>query len=241
MGMLHLSSSGKIVARVMRDFKPTNNGWQVDAIEWIHDALNEMQLKGNYVPYCREICVKEYRAKIPCNVEYLIEVVHNGMRLPKSNATIPIEAAYAAFADLAKLDVSAERFQVNPDFLHFPFEHGTVLLYYWGFPIDGLGYPMVMDDALIQRAISWYILYMYLLRGGTHPTVNWKEAYQMWENERPRAKNRAKRVSFKDMEAYKERHLTMIPSLNAEIDYYTFMQYYEDGGSSEFSSQVNNT
>jgi len=244
MGKYHLASSGKVVARVMRDFKPTNNGWQVDAIEWIYDALNEMQLRSNYIPICRDICVHEHRAKVPCNLEYLAGITHQGYRVGKINTSIPVDNAYQAFGGLTESMPGADYYQINPDFFHFNFAEGTIRVYYWGMPVDSLGYPMIVDDALVQRAVSWYIMYMYLLRGGTHPVLNWQNAQQMWENERPKAKNRVKRISYLDMEAYKRNHLTLIPQTSREVDFHSFLQYYgEAAGTDEiiYGNQINNT
>jgi hypothetical protein len=229
MSKFHLVSSGVIVAKVMRDFNPTNNGWQIDAIEWIADAINEMQLKSAYIPVCKEVEVQNYRAKIPCDLKYFAGIAYDNQRLSPLNPEIPIQAAYNEFEKFNNLDVdSANHFQINPDFLHFNFKEGTISIYYWSIPVDKMGYPLVPNDGLIHEAISWWVLYKYLIRGGQHPNLKWDTAFAMWREYSPKARNRAKRITFADMEKLKRSHLTIIPIVRHEYDYYSFLQYYED-------------
>jgi hypothetical protein len=224
-----LISSGAVVAKVMRDFNPTNNGWQIDAIEWIADAINEMLLKNAYIPICRELEVKNYRTKIPCNLEFFAGISYDGCRLTPLNSEIPIQSAYKEFAEYNNLSTNAvNHYQINPDYIHFNFESGTVNVYYWGLPLDDLGYPMVPDEGVIKEALSWWVMYKYLLRGGKHPSINWQDAMTMWKEYNPKARNRAKRVTFADMEKMKRTHLTIIPLTRHEYDYYTFLQYYNE-------------
>jgi len=61
-------SSSAIVGKVIRDFKPQNTSFEIDAIEWIAEALDIMKMSPNYVKKTAKIVIESNRVKVPCDV-----------------------------------------------------------------------------------------------------------------------------------------------------------------------------
>jgi hypothetical protein len=88
--MIYKVKSAKyILTKVYRDYKPTANGWESSAIEWIGEALEAIGASAGLVTKSTTnegcdgaVTVENHRAKLPCDLVNLLAVEYNGRNLP---------------------------------------------------------------------------------------------------------------------------------------------------------------
>lgn len=220
----HLISSANLLAKVWRDFKPTASGWDIDAIEWIGDALNIMKLSvGTVQDHC-EIDVKNYRAKLPCAVEALYFITdQEGCLIDPINSHVIISKAAQLYEKVIGKAITRSRahYQVNGNIVHFSFAEGKIIMYYECLPTDENGFPKIPKDSMITQALSWYIIRQLCLRGMQHPVVNFQMADARWEEYYPRAQNRSKKMTPEDRALFHKNWVSLIPTLHRRESYYT--------------------
>jgi hypothetical protein len=219
MSQYQLISSGAIIAKVFSDFRPTTNGWVVDAVEWLGEALEMMRVAPAYTLGSCEAYVQEHRCRIPCNLEYFGGIEHNGYKLECINPTKLVSKFNI------NLPCSKHTYQLNPNYIHTDFEEGTITIHYYGFCFDEHGAPMIPDDIYVKEAISWYILYKYLLRGGTHPTLRWQDAEPRWLKYKGQAENSVKRMTPDKYVNFANNWVALVPKIDSHKDFYSNFQY----------------
>ena len=60
-------SSKAIIEKVYRDFNQTEEGNWVSMIEWIGEAIEEMNCFNPFEKLTAKLKVKDYKAALPCN------------------------------------------------------------------------------------------------------------------------------------------------------------------------------
>ncbi len=200
-------SSDRVIAKIFRDFKPSNSGWIKDALEWMGEGL---EIIGSYSglerkPICLE--VEDHKVKIPCNVEEIEAIVfhdnfntkgvrvHNH-RLPFSNGINSISNCCSHIPFHA-----TESCSFNPNYIQTSFRRGKITVYALVPPTDCNGLPMIPDNVKCITALSWYCISMMLLRGFKHQTIDYKIAFGMWEKFYPQAQNS---MEYPDIERYEQ-------------------------------------
>lgn len=175
-----------IIAQVYRDFKPSHSGWISDAVEWIGDALGIMKISSGLVQKSKEIKVVDNKALIPCDIEMLLGVEMNNMRLPRTGGVNVTKSCSC----LQNLVCHPEYgYSLNPRYILLPFKEGCITVHYEGVPTDCDGYPEVPDEPFCKKAITWYIMMQLCSRGYKHPVFNYKDCEQRWELTYPKAQN----------------------------------------------------
>lgn len=218
MAKQQLVSSGYLIGKVHRDFRPPVKGWHADAHEWIGEALGIMNcVVGMVTTQCKAV-VKNYRVKIPCPVETLHGVVFENCKLTLINGSIMVDRV-AQILEHAKQH-PIHHYQVNPGFIHFSFEEGEVELFYDSFPTDQNGLPMIPKDFKVFEALSWYIMKQLCMRGMKHPVINYDRALERWETLYPRAQNSMKQMTVAQREAFSRNWISSIPYLHRGEDFY---------------------
>lgn len=183
----------KVLARVYRDFKPSNSGWLDDAAEWIGDAIEIMKVCQNFTPTSTKVKVVDYRAKLPCDIQTFIGVEYKCNRLiPNGGLTFQNKCKCAnECCCVYKCPCnSGESYALNPNYIMTSFKEGEITVHYEGLELDCNGLPYVIDDAEYITALVWYIMSMMCLRGFKHQTIDYSFAWKMWETHYPRAQNR---------------------------------------------------
>lgn len=71
-------SSKRVIRKIFRDLKPSNDNWIDDAIEWIGEALEHIGAAGQL---CQKQCVleiKDHKVVMPSDLYYINQVAING-------------------------------------------------------------------------------------------------------------------------------------------------------------------
>lgn len=59
---------------------------------------------------------------------------------------------------------SPDSFNMDEKKFYFNFEKGAVHLQYYAFPMDSSGYPEILDDAIMEKAVEDYLIYQSFLQ-----------------------------------------------------------------------------
>lgn len=98
--------------------------------------------------------------------------------------------------------VGGNWYYLNNNTIITSFASDDLIVYYEGVALDEEGYPLVPDSFDHNQAISFFILYMYLSNGNTHPAWKIADVYQMWETYRQRAYGRAVTPTLAEQQAF---------------------------------------
>lgn len=204
-------STEAIIAKVYRDFKPSNSGWLSDAIEWVGEAVETIGCFTGYKQISKKFDVIDYRVKLPCEIEQLLGVEYCNTRLQRSGGI-------NSKADCTCLDNLVchpeESYSMNPNYIHTTFKEGEVTLHYYAIDVDCNGFPTIVDNPKVKEAVSWRIMRGMLLRGHKHQTIDFPTADRMWEKFYPQAQNACKLADPDDYELFKKSWLGLARTTN---------------------------
>ncbi len=158
-------SSEVVIAKVYRDFKPGISNWIYDAVEWVGEVLHQTRCMPALAVQVKCLQVKEFKARIPCDIASLKGVEHEGNRLSSNRADDS-----EAMRTKGKL-TDFPTYEITGPYMKFKFEEGEVFIYYMGIPCDDNGWPLVPDNEKMKKALAHRILLGLLSRGFKHPTV----------------------------------------------------------------------
>lgn len=92
-------------------------------------------------------------------------------------------------------------YSLNMGTIRTNFSSGKIYVIGSSFKIDKDGFPYVIDEFNYTEALKFYVCYVLLLGGYEHKTINWKEAYELWEKYRLKASNKQKMPSIDKLES----------------------------------------
>ena len=148
-----------------------------DVIEWGGEALELIGAGLAYEELIAEVCVKEHRAALPCNLHILDSVSYNGNPLKQCTGTFGAISTTPSVTGSNYIDgklVDTDNFPmqgnnqnsgrdcyyVNDNFIITSFDKGCLLLAFRGIKIDDEGFPMIPDNVSYKKAIKSYISMM---------------------------------------------------------------------------------
>lgn len=219
-------SVNKVIAKIFRDFQPSHSGWVSDAVEWIGDAIDIMKAGGSYGELSKLVEVIDYRAKLPCDLESLLGISYNGMRLPRSGGFNHKNLKNACVNFLPVC--GNESYTLNPNYVNTSFQDGCITVYYMGIETDCEGYPMVVDDAIYREALGWYVLMKMLGRGFKHQTFVYADAEARWLKMYPQARNRCKMPDIDGYQLFKKSWLGAVRSNDPTTVFFNSDAYKQD-------------
>lgn len=204
-----------MLAHVIRKFKPANSNWYVDAIEWMGEAIGIMGCSQQYCNRPYLLHIKEFRARLPCSIEYIEGVSYNGLRLQRNGGINNKETCVSHLAVYTK-----ESYTLNPNYIHTSFETGDIIIYGKALPVDGEGYPLVADDPLYITALGWYIMMNWLARGNKHPVFNYEMCEQRWIKAYPQAQNSCNFPDIDNYDLFRNRWCNLIEDIRATSHFF---------------------
>ena len=215
MAIYKLVSSKEVISAFDRNFKPNNSNWINDAIEAIGEALEMLRIMPGLTSVYSDICVIDGRGKLPCDLFYLQGVVQ-----VKDNECLSIVRLNKTSRHNIKIGSQGSNgeYYLNPDYIHCPFDSGTLRVYYYTLPVDEKGFPMIPDNAYLKVALRWYILMLYLGRGNTHPVFDYKTAESNWITNSVKAQNQCRSMDADDRQRFKQMWLNLFP-INRRWEY----------------------
>jgi len=127
-----------------------------------------------------------------------------GMEYPTLIDDIEQDITVAGSYDVKNVNTSVHGayYYLNNNTIYTSFAEDDLVLHYDGIALDERGLPLVPDSFEHDQALAFFILYMYLSSGNTHPTWKIMDAYQMWEKYRPQAFGRAMMPTKAELHAF---------------------------------------
>ena len=205
-GKLAMISAKAAIAKFQSKFKPAGDGWVVDGLDWIGEALSIMNLTHGAVPSAIDVDVVDYKALIPICPDALISVDYEGYNLPIDRPS--------SFGTSCLSNHTYARAWVKGPYIQTSFETGTVTFNVLSTPLGDDGFPLMPNSAKALEAIAWYMLREYLSQGNTHPTFGYKDANTQWEIWWPRGANDVNFPSPYTQDAFRNMWVNMIPQIN---------------------------
>lgn len=208
--MVYTTISPKaIIAKIYRDYKPNNSSWVNDAFEWMGEAIDCIRPFNGCTEQCRKVQVVDYRAKIPCDIQFLLGIEHCNHQL-KRTGYIPAKK----HCSINNLPYSTtESYTLNPNYIQPSFKEGWITVYYNGIATDEEGFPLIADNYEIREALSWYILMKMCLRGYKHPVVTFQMAEAQWNLHYPRAENSCKMPDIDGYDLFKQTYMGLVRNI----------------------------
>tara|TARA_R100000234_G_C4995109_1_gene177466 strand:+ start:956 stop:1843 length:888 start_codon:yes stop_codon:yes gene_type:complete len=113
-------SSKRIVRKIFRDLKPSNDNWIDDAIEWIGEALEHI---GAASQLCQKQCVlevKDHKVLMPSDLYYINQVAINGGVAPTTSAELDelITKVEELKAEIAAAQAAGQEYSSTTVILH---------------------------------------------------------------------------------------------------------------------------
>ena len=219
------TSSKEIIAKVFRDFGVTENDLINDAIEWIGEALELIGTAKQTVPKVRIIQAQNFRVPLPKDL-YILDTI----RYADSTAdTKPDRDEFKYTLSQGEIDGHDGLFEeesslrkhsyfIQGDFIKTSFEDKWIAVQYEAFPLDEDGYPLIPDATEFKEALSWYIMMKFLLRGKSHPVIDYQHADQKWERKCVQARNAMNMPDKGQYRNFKEKWVTMVPRYDRSME-----------------------
>lgn len=238
MAIYNTQSCKAILGKVYRDLQIEDQNWEVDAIEWIGEALRQIGAAPAFEQREELFAAQSHKIVLPTDLMQLVGLykVEGIDYTVEPDGSITVDSQ--ALADATKKRVTKDNpnpdgrwldeglgtdgtshpgesnqldyYSLNQDTIHTSFEAELCILKYKGIATDDDGYPLVPDHALSNEAMFWYVVRQLTLRGYQHPELGFAGAHQMWETYRQRAKAGLNMPDPDDMERLAERWVRMV-------------------------------
>lgn len=216
-----LISSKSVIGELYSDFNITQSDFVSKSQRWVQRAMEMMQLVGYFKLRVTANMVKEGRCPLPCDIKYLGAVLGQSY----DQSTIVQSSSYGDFPyDLDANNININQYSripiresfiygtkftnafqegvgvkgyINNNWLNLNIDEGKVYFIYFAPPCDDEGYPMIVQDAWVEEALPFYVIYRMCLSGWKHPVISMEYAENKWNTLYPRASNS---VNFPDVE-----------------------------------------
>jgi len=212
-----------------------------DIIEWAGEALELIGAGLAYEELIAEICVKEHRAPLPCNLHISDSVSFRGHPLQQCTGTFGAISTTPTSTETNTIDgkpvdkdnfpqqsnnsgPSGDCYYMNDNFIITSFESGCILLAFRGIKVDIDGYPMVPDNISYKKAIKSYITMMLVRinwRKGASPEAHYRDSQRDWEWYVKQARGSANMPNLDMMENVKTQWVKLKPNMTSARTFYT--------------------
>ena len=212
-----------------------------DIIEWGGEALELIGAGLQYEELIAELCIKEHRAPLPCNLHLSDSVSYNGNPLkqctgtfgalsttPTSSGNNVIDGKEVNSDNFpmagGRLGPTGDCYYMNDNFIITSFESGCILLAFRGIKVDKEGYPMVPDHVSYKRAIKSYITMMLdriNWRKGSSPEALYRDSQRDWEWYVKQARGAANMPNLDMTNNIKNQWLKLKPNTESHRTFYT--------------------
>jgi len=212
-----------------------------DVIEWGGEALELIGAGLQYEELIAEICVKEHRAPLPCNLHLMDSISYKGNPLILCTGTFGAISTSPTSTDTNVIDgkqVDKDNFPmqgnsagpggdcyyINDNYVITSFESACLLMAFRGIKVDHDGYPMIPDHVSYKRAIKSYITMMLdriNWRKGTAPEAIYRDTQRDWEWYVKQARGAANMPNLDMMDNIKVQWVKLKPNMNSHGTFYT--------------------
>ena len=212
-----------------------------DVVEWGGEALELIGAGLQYEELIAEVCVKEHRAPLPCNLHLSDSVSYRGSPLHQCTGTFGAISTSPTSTNTNVIDgkqVDKDNFPMqgntisqggdcyymNDNFIITSFESGCLLLAFRGIKVDHEGFPMIPDNVSYKKAIKAYIIMMLdriNWRKGSAPEAHYRDSQRDWEWYVKQARGSANMPNLDMMENIKTQWVKLKPNMNSARTFYT--------------------
>jgi hypothetical protein len=241
-----LINAKQVIAKVFSDFKPQDEDFEFEALEWIGDAMGLIGAGPQYIDKDEYLEVSNYKAFLPCDLSYIKQIGHvikhedNKDQITKYHIVPMIPSTSTASVGGDRANPSKDynpyysnhqyRYQLNGNVINTELENGLIVMYYKGFPVDDEeGYPMVPDNSAYKEALHWFIIMKLMESGLRHPVIGFGDAEKRWMSYAKQARANVLYPSIDDYESFArgwtnlingiKHHDTFFRGLNDRGDY----------------------
>jgi hypothetical protein len=180
-------STQTIILAVQRTFKPKDNFWKNDAVQFIGEAIQAIRTHLPMEKKAKQVKVESRRARIPCDAQDIRLITCNGINIPVSlDSTI---------YDLEDAHPLNSGYAINKGYIICPFVTGSIVVHYVAIPKDDKGFPLIVDEFNYREAVKWWVMTSMLASGYEHPVFNYKDAFTQWNDYMTKAQNDCKMPS----------------------------------------------
>jgi hypothetical protein len=186
---MNVTNIKSLLLDIKNSFDFNDDNWKDKAVEFIATGIELVGCSSSFERKIEEFEVENYRIPYPHLAQNIIEIEDDCC------FEIPIINSTTLFADCkcCTLTSAYKHAEINPGWIHFNFETGTIKVKYYTLPLDEDGFPLIAKDAKVFEALGWFVAFKLILSGNKHHTItNWKEAYDMWRMLLPKAQNSLK-------------------------------------------------
>lgn len=206
-------SSKRVIARVIRDFKPTDKSWLNDVYVWIADVLDFVGCYSLFEDTYKKVKVVNGKAKVPETSEGINYIEHENCELPRSDNHNIINKCKCS-----KPCHKTKSYILNGNYIITSFDEGEIIVYYKTILVDEQGFPQVPSNVEFLDACAWYIISKLLMQGVAHPTIDLKTALMMWNDGKYKARNDINIPDEQDEEMFRNNWVNF-KIQNTQIDY----------------------
>lgn len=167
-----------LIAKLYRDLRLTERGYDLDFIEWTGEALAHIGAFPQLEKKESVLSIQSHKAALPPDLVQLVGVAYaSGVDAEDilEAAKQPLRLSSASFhagvhtASFKDTQLAEETFMLLPGYIHTSYETGSVALAYLAYPLDEEGFPLVPDSPSFFDACKWYCASRLTEGGWQHP------------------------------------------------------------------------
>lgn len=205
-------SSSNIIARVLRDLKPSSTDWVTDAIEWLGEVVERIGCYPTLERKTVTVTARGYKIPYPIDLESIEYISHNKQRLffGGGNFDITHDSFYPNAMNLVYA-YSTGYYLTGNAYVTCSIEGAEVEICYNAFPLDEEGYPLIPDNYFYKTACFWYIASRLALR--EQIKLKYEDCETKFNTNASLAENDCAFPSPERMDNFRERWCRLVPNV----------------------------
>lgn len=224
--MIYRTTSSKtVISKVYRDLNLQDEDRWMDMIEWIGEAIDQIQVPYSLKPIVDlGLEVEDYRAPLPCDLVEIRGILYQGAPLRYLSGIYDFNATNSTSQHPERADRNnqvnrsdAPGYILNPGWINTNFRRGHITMSYLAIPTDEEGFPEIPDNTQFREAcyryIVWKLNYPKYL-SGTLPQSIYADMEDQWRWYCGQAGAKAMMPNLDQMEGIKRAMTTLVPNLN---------------------------
>lgn len=184
--MLYRSCSiESVIGKVVRDTKVQDASLLGDMVEWIPEALEQLQCQQQLYRDFQDTQITFHRGSLPCGLVHIDAVEYCGQRIgrgngvknirtglpiaPQTTPTLFVSVPYkedlptgnpqylSTLVPAGSMDVSKVWYDIEMGTILTSFADGWVRLHFSRTAVDEQGFPLIPDNANFKEAVYYYV------------------------------------------------------------------------------------
>lgn len=209
-----MTSVGRMIDKIYRDLRPNSPNWEVDAVEWIGEALAHIGSGPQMEKKTAQLPIIQHRAVLPRDFvrEEAVFLLAGGVPdgTPVSmNHMDPVQSP--TFLPGHQFDIP-DGYMYSGDEIHTSFPTGLIQFTYTAYATDSEGRPLVPDDPSYMDAFEWYIIKQMMIGGWRHanPQIDFRFASMEWQRYCSQARQKSKMPSLPEFDRFMRGWVKMV-------------------------------